>query len=233
MIVPSLAKVRHTQALEFICRQVYGYPSWNVACSAGSEDRIFEPSFCDCLHLVGTLANTFPALQVLEEDLTLSDTGYPWIMESIRYRRASIMLGAALSEEELSGDIWDEYLVSLFVDKEQMKKRIFGWEPESAAEWLHATSMSLEYKQYDIGDYPWDRWAKKEQHIGELSKDLISIGREVYRECYMHTWNRELQLFCGYLDHGQTLSIILRKWPAKAAAVISVLMTTDGGAVSV
>ena len=224
-----LTKIKHTQALEFICRHLYGYPSWNVACSSSSPDHTFDLTYTDCLQLVGVLANTLPVLQITEEDLALSESGDPCVMDSTRYRKATIILGSVLSENEPSGEVWEEYLVSRFVDKAQAGKMIFGWEPGSAEEWLHVCAISLEYKQHEIGNYPWDQWEKIELAKNELSADLISLGRSVYRECYQHGWNRELQLFCGWIDGGKTLSAIFRKWPDKAETVVTYLMDTDAG----
>lgn len=85
---------------------------------------------------------------------------------------------------------------------------------------------------WDFTDWPWDAWDKRVQAKGEIPSELISLGRSAYRECIQHTWDDELQLFCGLYDQGNTLEQMLLKWPEKTEKVLNYLMETDGGIVN-
>lgn len=223
--------IKRTQALEFVARHIYGYNSWNSV-AGNSEDKVIDTTYTNLNRQVAKLCSTVPALFYGFEDL-LFEGGSPRIMESNNFRKAAIAIAAIFRPEEPHIFMWEELLVERYISDEMINAYPPSMRPESPYQACEMFKMQFSFKDWEnqhwtYGDYPWDRWQKKMNAKCTVAQDLLRLARDSYRECYQHSWDDELKLFCGYFDDGEQLTKLVEEWPREMTGVISYLMEHDG-----
>ena len=223
---------KRTQALEFISRHIYGYTSWNNV-SGNSVDLNLDLTFAGLHRQVAELCLAVPALSYQLHDLEFEE-GVPRILKANQFRKGAIAIASIHTSGEPHIFMWEELLTDLFITDEMLS--IYPPEilPDSRYGICNMFKMQIEHKDRNdtdwiYGNYPWDRWEQTMKKAGTYDAGLIQQIRDAFRECYQHSWDDELKLFCGYFDDAKQLTKLIDQHPVALGKAISYLMDHDGG----
>lgn len=224
--------LKHTKALEFTARQIYGYPSWNHV-TGNSPDNRPQPSYQEFLTQVAALCRIVPIFSISEDDLAFTN-GQPAFIDRPIFLSAASALATCYQRVEDPQRSFELYNFFELVADKYLPDSMFAHYPEAmrpktAYERFQYGRINIEFPVYEFGKWPWDLWEKKLLAKGEITPELLSWARSAYREAIQHCWDHDIALFCGAYDDGKALEETLLKWPEKAQKVLEYLMNTDAG----
>tara|TARA_R110002167_G_scaffold204404_1_gene408436 strand:+ start:4885 stop:5652 length:768 start_codon:yes stop_codon:yes gene_type:complete len=218
-------KLKRSRALETIA-DWYGYQNFSdLRCNP--NDLVMTVDLRDLLNQAVSIVNLHPDLGFTLSDLKF-EVGAPRVLFNDSMEKAKQITALAHGFQDWYQLVLAGAPVATIEGITKLHSSIYSEEQ------LPLIVYQVYSMQYDLvplteaGDYPWDVWERKALNEG-IPASLSTLARSSLRECYQHSWECDLCLFCGLYDNGEGVLNLAHQYPSELTQALQYLMDTDGG----